>query len=169
VQPLGDGEVARIVDDGLGAKGAPLLDVLLDERALVVDAEKGRDACGDDARAKAPGVRRVTLRSKMRATLVGNWRGQPRVAAYFQSLGIHASSNYVRFLLWVVMTRVAPLPAKPETCLGRAIAGHVNEVRAVRIHDVDLGVLLPAVGREGYLRPVWRPGGGPEVVSRYLG
>jgi hypothetical protein len=54
-EPPTDGEVAGVVDGGLGAKGLPFLVVLLDSRALVIDVERGHDAVGDHARAETSG------------------------------------------------------------------------------------------------------------------
>ena len=47
-----DAQVVGIVDGGLGAQGAPLLEVLLDVAALVLDVQAGEHAVGDD-----PGAR----------------------------------------------------------------------------------------------------------------
>ena len=48
-QPAADREVVRVVDDRLGAQGAPFLVVLLDARVLVVDVQRRDDPVGDDA------------------------------------------------------------------------------------------------------------------------
>jgi len=40
-QPLAEGEVAGIIDGGLGPEGAPLLVILLDPAVLVVEVERG--------------------------------------------------------------------------------------------------------------------------------
>ena len=54
VQPLADGEVARVVDRGFSAKGTSLLVVLLDAGVLVVEVQRGHHALGDDAGAEPP-------------------------------------------------------------------------------------------------------------------
>jgi hypothetical protein len=54
-QGTADGEIAGVVDGGLGAQGTPFFEVLLDFGGLVADIERGGDALGDDAGAKAPG------------------------------------------------------------------------------------------------------------------
>ena len=58
-QPPADSEVVGVVDHRLGAQRAPLLVVLLDARALVVDVQRRDDPAGDDAgsvpRRGAPG------------------------------------------------------------------------------------------------------------------
>lgn len=55
---LGDIEIVRVVDGGLGAQGALLLEVLLDVRGLVLDMETRLDPVGDHPRAIAPRRRR---------------------------------------------------------------------------------------------------------------
>jgi hypothetical protein len=57
LEPSTDLEVARIVDDGLRPEGASLLVVLLDAGVLVVGVERGHDAFGEHASAKAAGRR----------------------------------------------------------------------------------------------------------------
>ena len=47
-QPPSDAEVIGIVEGGLGAQGALLLEILLDPTVLVGDVHAGVDACGDD-------------------------------------------------------------------------------------------------------------------------
>ena len=48
VQPFTDGEVAGVVDGGLGAQGTAEFVVLLDLAGLVVDVQAGDDSVGDD-------------------------------------------------------------------------------------------------------------------------
>ena len=55
VRASADVEVARVVDRGFGAQRAPLLVVLLDAGALVVDVQGGDHAVGDHTGAKSPG------------------------------------------------------------------------------------------------------------------
>ena len=57
MQASADGEIAGVVDRGLGAQGTILLEVLLDARGLVVDVQRRRDAVGDDARPSLIGKR----------------------------------------------------------------------------------------------------------------
>jgi hypothetical protein len=47
--------------------------ILFDAVLLVVDVQRGHDPVGDDAGTELPGVRRETLRSKIRLT----WAGRP--------------------------------------------------------------------------------------------
>src|SRR2546426_550674 len=49
VQPLASLEVFRVVDGGLRAQGAVLLEVLLDVGAFVFDVQAGTDSVGDDS------------------------------------------------------------------------------------------------------------------------
>src|SRR6266478_633091 len=62
VDALGAAEIVRVVDGGLGAEGAVLLEVLLDVAALVFDVQAGIDTVGDDARAIAMMRRRRPAR-----------------------------------------------------------------------------------------------------------
>src|SRR5229473_4558085 len=55
VDASADGEVAGVVDGGLGSKSLPLLVVLLDAVLLVVDVQRRHDAVGDDAGAELAG------------------------------------------------------------------------------------------------------------------
>ena len=52
---LADSEVAGVVDGGLGAQGAPELEVLLDAGLLVVEMQRGLHAGREHARAEARG------------------------------------------------------------------------------------------------------------------
>ena len=69
LQPLLHPDLAGGVAGGLGAQGAPLLAVLLDVAALVLDVQTGGhpvrdDPCGMTRVGKRPGVARVILRAK---------------------------------------------------------------------------------------------------------
>src|SRR6185436_18397642 len=59
-----DVEVVGVVEGGLGAKGAGELEVLLDLGALVVEAETGLDAFGEDAGTKGPRRRAVLAQTE---------------------------------------------------------------------------------------------------------
>src|SRR5260370_18507337 len=55
VDASADGEVAGVVDSGLGSKSLPLLVVLLDAVFLVVDVQRRHDALADDSGAELAG------------------------------------------------------------------------------------------------------------------
>ena len=82
VQPLADGEIAWVVDGGLGAQGAGEFAIWVDLAPLVVDIERGRDPVGDHARAEA--TRRAAGNAAVEDQL--DLVGPPEVEVFAQHL-----------------------------------------------------------------------------------